>query len=473
MAILVWAPLPFASNREWAGALLTLLLALVAIGWVTLYLLGKVNIDADVWRRAKLPLGLLLAVQAWVLLQITPLPPPLIEILSPQAAQWHVREGWLTLSLDYSATYYYMIRGCGITLGFFLVLATLNSQHRVKLFLQVLVFSGTLQAAYGAFMVLTGLELGFFVEKYVGQGVATGTFVNRNHLAGYLVMCLAAGIGLLLSQLTHHTVHGWKDRLRGWLELLLSPRFRLRIYLAVMVVALVLTRSRMGNISFFLALAVAGLVAIYLARSIPRAEYPADRSERGAPIKRPFPWKVVAFLGSLFAVDMLILGRWFGLDKLVARLEGMEGKAAEEFSRYWMNVYTQDYIQAFPLTGSGGGSFYGIFPNFQGESLRGFYEHSHNDYLEFPAELGLPAALALASVVLLGLWQAVQAQRERHLPLYRGAGFTVTMVVAWAAIHASVDFNLQIPANALTFVSLLGLAFVARNLPRRPTRNPT
>ena len=72
----------------------------------------------------------------------------------------------------------------------------------MKTLLQVLVFSGTFQAAYGAFMVLSGLELGFFVEKYVGQGVATGTFVNRNHFAGYLVMCLSAGIGLLLSQLS-------------------------------------------------------------------------------------------------------------------------------------------------------------------------------------------------------------------------------------------------------------------------------
>ena len=99
MAILVWAPLPFASNREWAGALLTLLLAMVAIGWLTLYLLGKVQIAPEVWRRARLPLGLLMAVQAWVLLQITPLPPGLIEALSPQAAQWRLREG---LSLIHS-----------------------------------------------------------------------------------------------------------------------------------------------------------------------------------------------------------------------------------------------------------------------------------------------------------------------------------------------------------------------------------
>ena len=127
-------------------------------------------------------------------------------------------------------------------------------------------FSGTFQAAYGAFMVLSGLELGFFVEKYVGQGVATGTFVNRNHLAGYLVMCLSAGIGLLLSQLATNSAHNWKDRLRRWLRLLLSSKIRLRIYLAIMVIALVLTRARMGNVAFFTALGVAGALALYTGR---------------------------------------------------------------------------------------------------------------------------------------------------------------------------------------------------------------
>ncbi|KAA1188951.1 O-antigen ligase family protein [Pseudohalioglobus sediminis] len=446
MAILVWAPLPFASNREWAGSLLTLLLAAVAAAWVALWLAGRAQVHPRIWRRAKVPLYILLAVQAWVLLQITPLPPAVIEALSPRAAAWHVREGWLTLSLDWAATHYYLLRGCGITLGFFLMLALVNSERRVRLFLQVLVFSGTAQAAYGAFMVLSGLELGFFVEKYAGRGVATGTFVNRNHLAGYLVMCLAAGTGLLLSQLSRQRIHGWKERLRSWLRLLLSPKFRLRLYLAVMVVALVLTRSRMGNVAFFSALALAGCVALYSGRR--------------------FSWRMVGFLASLFVVDMIILGRWFGLDKLVERLEGLEGKAAEEFSRYWMDFYTLDYIRAFPFTGSGGGSFYGIFPNFQGEQLRGFYLHSHNDYLEFSAELGLPAALALVAFVALCLWQAVQVQRKRHHPLYRGAGFAVTMAVIWAAIHSTVDFNLQIPANALTFVSLLALAYISGNLPR-------
>lgn len=441
LAILVWAPLPFASNRIWAGALLAGLVGAVLFGWLLLYLFGRAEINREVWRRAQLPLALLLLVQLWVFMQIQYLPRTLVEVLSPQAYAWHIKEGWLSLSLDREFSKYYLLRGCTFTAGFFLTLALVNSQQRVRILLQVLVFSGTFQAAYGAFMVLSGLELGFFVEKYAGQGVATGTFVNRNHLAGYLVMCLAAGIGLLMSQLARDSSSSWKERLRHWLRLLLSPKIRLRIYLAVMVIALVLTRSRMGNIAFFASLGLAGGIALLTGRR--------------------FSSRVVALLASLFVVDMLILGKWFGLDKLVQRLQATSPGTE---SRVWSNEYTLDYIARFPLTGSGGGSFYGIFPNFQSEALGGFHQHAHNDYLEFAAELGIPAAMVLMVFVLLALWQAYRLQCERRNPLYKGVGFAVTMTICWAAIHSTTDFNLQVPANALTFVTILALAWICRSL---------
>jgi O-antigen ligase len=351
----------------------------------------------------------------------------------------------VTVSLDPAATAHYLLVGCAIVQGFFLTLVLINSHARVKTLLAVLVFSGVFQAVYGAFMVLSGLEIGFFVEKYAGRGVATGTFVNRNHLAGYLVMCLAAGTGLLLSQMGPIIESGWRSRLRSGLRLLLSPKIRLRIYLAVMVIALVLTRSRMGNLAFFVSLSIAGLVAIYAGRR--------------------FSLRLVGLLASLFIIDMLILSRWFGLDRLMARFEQMEGQPVEADARYWLDRFSWDYLGDFSFTGSGGGSFYGIFPNYQGPQLQGYYEHVHNDYLEFAVELGLPALLLLAVFLLYSMWQAISVQRERLTPLYRGAGFAAMMAICWCLLHSTADFNLQIPANGYTLVVILAMGFVCRGLP--------
>jgi O-antigen ligase len=445
LAALLWAPLPFASNQPWAAALLSLLVGGLLCAWLLLWLTGGARIDSELWRVARWPLFLLLLVQGWVLVQTLPLPPAVVAALSPRAFEWQSGPGRLPLSLDPQLTRFHLLRGCTFTAGFFLTLVFIDRPQRVKRLLQVLVVSGTLQAAYGAAMALSGLELGFFVEKSVGRGAATGTFVNRNHLAGYLVMCLAAGTGLLLSQLARDGAGSARERLRRWLQLLLGPKLRLRLYLAVMVVALVLTRSRMGNAAFFCALALAGATALWTGRR--------------------FSMRVVALLVSLFVVDMLILGQWFGFERVVERLERTR-PAAE--ARAVSGEYALDYLADFPLTGSGGGSFYGVFPNYQAPDLAGFYQHADNDYLELAAELGLPAVALLALVVALALASAWQAQRRRT-PLYRGAGFAATMAIIWAALHSTSDHNLQIPANALTFVTLLALAFICAALPGRQT----
>jgi len=64
---------------------------------------------------------------------------------------------------------------------------------------------------------------------------------------------------------------------------------------------------------------------------------------------------------------------------------------------------------------------------------------------------------------ILALWSAYKVL-QRHTRIYKGAGYAVVMSIVWAAIHSISDFNLQIPANALTFVVVLSLAFSCRGL---------
>jgi len=76
---------------------------------------------------------------------------------------------------------------------------------------------------------------------------------------------------------------------------------RLRLYLVMMVIALVLTHSRMGNVAFFFSLLIAGIIGLLLSRRAPRS--------------------TVILLTSLIIIDMFIVGAWFGIDKVAQRLE--------------------------------------------------------------------------------------------------------------------------------------------------------
>jgi O-antigen ligase len=421
------------------GALMALLFA----GWCAGYALNRCRIDRAVWRSGRWPLLALVLVQCWVSLQLVPLPSALLGALSPQALAWHGAGEGAPVSLDPAITRLHLYKGLAFSMAFFLTLALVSSRRRIKLLLLALLLSGTAQASYGALMALTGLEYGFFVEKYVGRGVATGTFVNANHLAGYLVMCIAAAIGLLLAETLgrESPAKTWRARLRHALHALLTSRLQLRICLALMVVALVLTRSRMGNIAFFSSLAFAGALAVVA---------------RGR-----MSWKAALFLAGLLLIDLFIVGQWFGLGEVMERI-GAQDVLVNERADYALPLL--QYLQTFPLTGSGGGSFYGIFPNFLEPSERTLPAHAHNDYLQFAVELGLPAAMLLGVAVIYCARAGWRAQVERHALIARGAGFTVVMVSVWAALHSLVDFNLQIPANVVTFVTLLALGPISRAL---------
>jgi O-antigen ligase len=291
-------------------------------------------------------------------------------------------------------------------------------------------------------MTLSGLEYGFFFEKEAYLGMATGTFVNRNHLAGYLEICLAVGIGLMVAQLSDTPATNWRDRARSFLQTMLSTKALIRLGLVVMVIGLVLTRSRMGNTAFFVSMLVAGFFYIVFVRRLTRG--------------------TVIFFASLLLIDLLVVGNFFGIEKVAERMQqaAVDGDMRSDLSRDTLAI-----VGDYPLTGTGAGSFFSVFPMYNtGELEFGFAKHAHNDYLEFVTDLGLFALVLLAFSVLLSLWQGIRAQLERRDRLMQGMGFAATMAIIALLIHSISDFNLHIPANASTFVVILALGWVSRNV---------
>ena len=67
----------------------------------------------------------------------------------------------------------------------------------------------------------------------------------------------------------------------------------------------------------------------------------------------------------------------------------------------------------------------------------------------------------LMLAVLWAFISAIRAQINRKTALMRGIAFSATMAIIALAIHSTVDFNLQIPANAATFVVILALGQIS------------
>ncbi|GAA3912603.1 O-antigen ligase family protein [Litoribacillus peritrichatus] len=441
LALIIWLPLPLGSNRPWAWHLMEVMsYSLVAV-WGYHYIQQKVELPVVFSKNNWLITGLL-TFAAIILLQIIPFPASLIELLRP--VNKSVEPGnWITLSIDPVISWLHIKQTLAYTCLAFLTLALINTRKRLKVLALVFVISGALQALYGSLMTLSGIEFGFFFKKEAFHGVATGTFWNRNHLANYLILCLAMGTGLLLSELYQTQSTTWRERSRRILASLLGNKARVRISLAIMVIALVLTHSRMGNTAFFFSLIASGI--IWLAAT--------KRFTRGS----------IALIISLIVIDTMIVGAWFGIDKVAERLEGT---AFNKETRDEVNRDTLTLIQDQPLFGTGAGSFYTAFPQYRQADITLYYDHAHNDYLQFVAEHGLIGVIPLISIVIAALVLSVQTMRKRKTLQMQAMAFAPLMSIIAMLLHSTVDFSLQLPANAASFVIVLSLAWVVRYMPR-------
>jgi hypothetical protein len=460
---LVLLPLPFGAARTWALALVLppLFLLAVVVSW-------RSRPDAGLPAFLLRPPGLLLA--------------GFMLAVAVQLVPWT----GTPLSVVPYRTQLYLLLAFACTVTVWLTTALVRSDRDLRLLLLTLLGGGLLQAAIATLIMATRTGFSFLDSEILADSVASGTFANRNHLAGYLNIALSAGIGLMVGHLAA-PVEGrrWALRVRDWMELMLGGKARLRLVLVMLVIVLIATRSRMGNAAFFAALLVA---------TCTYAVFERER-RRG----------LLLFAASVVAIDLLLIGAWVGIDRVVDRIQntplaervsgasapgpdglaapgadGATAAAAEPVKRDPRREQSVEdriepaldavtIVRDHPWLGTGGGTFYLVYMAYQ-PNWEGFYNHAHNDYLEIAADTGLLGLGMLVGLAAYALWTAVTLLRRRRNPVLRSAGFAAVMSITAMALHALVDFNLHIPANALTFCVMVALPWAASRLHGREPR---
>ena len=375
-------------------------------------------------------------------LQIVPLPEEIITLLSPHSAEAFSKANadQMFLSVDPGQSQIHFIKLLSLFCLFLLILQLVNTEKRLKQLFLTLLAAGALQAVYGSLEILLGVDtsvvFGFSVDNR-----ASGSFVYHNHFANFLVLSLSAGIGLVVASLENEKLTSARSVIRSFANYMLGSKALIRISIIFMVIALVMSRSRMGNIAFFIAVAIMGALALLI----------MTKRSRGLTI----------LIVSMFVIDLLIVSAYFGLDKVKQRIE------TTDFTQESRDEVLEDAVpllQDFAVFGSGGGSFYGVFPQYQKADVIDFYDHLHNDYIQFAIEYGVFGVSILGMIVGLSLFNALWAMRKRRSALTKGTAFGCAMAFIGMLIHMSVDFPLQAYANACYFVTLIGVSVVLRTI---------
>jgi O-antigen ligase len=322
-----------------------------------------------------------------------------------------------------------LVRMLLYTATFFLVINQVRRQEAASGLVYLLTVLGILISAYAIYQFVTKSDSvwGFTrPEAYAGRG--SGTYICPNHLAGFLAMLLP---------LTASVTLGGRTPVVG--------RLFLGYGVLVMLAGLGVTLSRGGWIA-----AGAGLFALGLL-------YVAGRQPA---------WRGWCLLAVLVLSGILVAQHsLFARQRASQSVENITtGDSVELRLSLWSSarLMWRDHF----WWGVGPGHFDHRFPAYRGYSAQTRPGYAHNDYLNTLADLGLVGTLLLT--VVLGAtgfiaWQVLRgvsrsrddfgAKASDRWALVTGAGAGLVSL----AVHSVVDFNLQIPANALLAVFLVAL----------------
>ena len=377
---------------------------------------------------------------ALVLLQICPLPVSLAPIFG-RARDELLAGSYFTVSMARYQTVSHLLLLVTYLTAFFLTLFLCRDRNAKKRLVFALVSLGVFEALYGLIQYLTGWQQIFaYVKKYYLEE-ATGTYINRNHFAGFLEMILPFAMVLALrwTHLLSRNTSGGAGTFRKIVSRTELVSVVFWLFLAILIsAALILSRSRMGIIS-----ALVSLVAIL--------------ALAGTSTVRPRTRTAVA---ALFFLGVLGLIVWIGSDPVMSRFEtlGQEyNLSGQNRISIWRD--TLGLIRHHPLLGTGLGSYSVVYPSVQTVFLTLLVEHAHCDYLEVASELGLPGAVLLFGSIF---WVMAQAVRQYQIVQDRLDNAVILGCIGSIAailVHSLADFNLYIPANALVFTIILAIAW--------------
>ena len=365
----------------------------------------------------------------YALLQLVPLPRNVLSIVSPERAEQLeglrqiAQTGLAPLSVLPPATIEYLSRilACLCVLITIRQITWLSSDRRWAVVIPLLV-AGSLEAGLGMFQV---------AEDWPA-GAARGTYVNRDHFAGLLEMCLPLAI--------MYAVAVWRreDRQTSSRAMPAFAAAGLAGVGGLMLLGIIYSLSRMG---FLVALASLFLMTLLSIR--PRAP------------SRGWVWLSAVAIG--FGVVLLFV--LLPPDQLIARYADKASTdkiTADDRLHMWRE--SLGLIRAYPWFGCGLGGFESAFAKFQISLPTFTVDYAHNDYLQCLAEMGIVGATIVALLFGTIFSKAISATWRQQTVDGKCLAVGCISSITAMMLHSLVDFNLQIPANCLALAWISGVA---------------
>ena len=405
-----------------------------------------------------LALGILLG-----LFQLVPLPESSSSFLGRQVEIQQQIAGSdatsMSISVDHDGTWHHlrllMIALAALLLGS----RYFRSKQEIAILLTTMAANGCAISFFGIVHKFTSdpqNPLMFWYHKVALGGAHFGPFVNRNNACGYLLICLAAAIGLLpivlgKTEQTARTVVDkgvpiWRQMLNQIAEFLADlDAKKTAVLLAIVLIGtgIIVSLSRGGTVAMLFG-GVVSLFAYGMARQ---------------------PKNSMFVLIPLLLLAGLLIGFYAVGDEVVNRFESVDTIDIDSDLRITQWKSTWPATSEFGILGSGLGTYRGVHRSYsQIPEIVVFY-HAENQFFQ-----GLVEAGWIGLLIYLSAWGL--AYKSANLLLKRGqsstsiaVGLMGVFLISSQAVASFFDFGFYIPANTLGLSVVLGfLGFHAQAL---------
>ena len=419
--------------RQWEWCALGVAIA----AWIAVWSASKRELRL---RKVTAGLSAMALLLGWMIFQIVPLPPAFISHLSPThwnaiAAARALTGGdaghWAALSLATPATIQRLL-DVAPAMAALVAAREMGCWWSNRLWIAVAPVVGIAWLES-----LLGIVQFYFMRVAGGQAApAGGTYINPDHFVGLLEMAFPLAVCWSIAI--------WRQFTKSKAQRA-GPAFWTAFLLAIsgcLLMGIIVSLSRMGFISTLIAMSVA---IILLVGGFAYGSHGGNQ-------------RVRKWLIPLALVIPLLIAVFLPTRELILRFADLT--ATDEMSKdtrlaIWRD--TRKVIRTYPWTGTGLGAYErGLYAQKTAAPMN-TVDFAHSDYLQILTELGIVGAtLALVVAVWTG-WRLLSVVMKGESLNWTWAVGLLGALLAMG-VHSLADFNLYIPANALAFAWLAGVA---------------
>jgi len=362
-------------------------------------------------------------------------PDPGLEIEAPAC----LSRSWHPLSLQPTATQERLLWYVALLLGFLTVRQRVSDPHVYRAYRGALFTMAGLLALFALVQDRSWNGRIYWIRRPVSNPNAFGPYVSPTHFVGVMELFLPWMVG-----------YAWSLVRRLGRDAFRDARFAAAVFGAVVcLVASIASASKAGAL---LILASLGLLGIIGARS----------------------WRtrlVVIGLALALAGGAVALRTETRLGERVESYveRAGDGHLLEGRISAWKTAV--EIVRDYPLTGAGFGAYREVSPRYSPAGSSKRFNRAHNDYAQLVAEGGWVAAI-LVGWLIVGFGRRALRRVRRSDGALSASRLGLALGLVALSLHALVDFNHQIPANALLFVAIAAL-LVTRPRNRNAKRAPS